>query len=360
MIKYIHGDNVNVFTTGLGKVRHPRRLYATTDGDVRDGPLDELKETGDAILNGLQDDDGMLVFICCLDSPDEVHDPANWEKANPSLPYRPDLRAEIEKEYKEWKRNPQTLSAFMTKRMNLPQSDADVAVTEYAYIKRTNRPLPEMDGWDCVAGVDFVKVGDFASADLHFRQGDKRYDINHSWLCTSSKDLPRIKAPWRDWVRDKHLTLVDGVEIHPDMICEYLYTMGRRYNILKLAVDNFRYALLAKSLETIGFDAHERKNVKLVRPQDIMKVVPVIDSCFNNDYFTWGNNPPLRWGVNNTKLVRSSKSIGSDTGNYYYAKIEGRSRKTDPFMAVVAAMTIEDELSGSNLFDIPDIGMLTW
>jgi phage terminase large subunit-like protein len=30
------------FYYGLGKKPHPRRLYATTNGDVRDGPLDDL------------------------------------------------------------------------------------------------------------------------------------------------------------------------------------------------------------------------------------------------------------------------------------------------------------------------------
>ena len=31
-------------------------------------------------------------------------------------------------------------------------------------------------------------------------------------------------------------------------------------------------------------------------------------------------------------------------GNYVYGKIEAKSRKTDPFMALVAAMTIEDQI----------------
>ena len=75
-----------------------------------------------------------------------------------------------------------------------------------------------------------------------------------------------------------------------------------------------------------------------------MKVDPVIQECFNRERFTWGDAPQLRWAVNNTKRLRSSRSIGSETGNFYYAKIEGKSRKTDPFMALVASMCIEDLL----------------
>jgi phage terminase large subunit-like protein len=123
-------------------------------------------------------------------------------------------------------------------------------------------------------------------------------------------------------------------------------------------LDNYRYALLAKSLKRIGFDAADYKNIKLVRPSDIMKVVPVIDSCFVSHYFVWGDNPPLRWAVNNTKLIKSGYKTGNDTGNYVYGKIEAKSRKTDPFMALVASMAIEDELdTGESVYD--DLPVIT-
>jgi phage terminase large subunit-like protein len=164
--------------------------------------------------------------------------------------------------------------------------------------------------------------------------------------------LERIKAPWREWAETGRLTLVNDVEIHPDLLCEWIAEAAGKFQIKKIALDNFRYALFAASLRSIGFDATDYKNVKLVRPSDIMKVKPVIDSCFVNQRFAWGDNPTLRWAANNTKLVRAGRSTGSDTGNFYYAKIEAKSRKTDPFMALVASMTIEDELgTGESTFD---------
>lgn len=356
--QYENYANINVFTTGLGKKKHPRRTYYTTNGDVRGGPLDDLLERSQAILRRELPDNGLLPFICRLDDREEVHNPENWPKANPSLPYLPNLMEEIRKEYAEWKDNPEQLPAFMTKRMNLPEGNREVAVTEWANIEASNRELPDLSGWSCTLGMDFVKVGDFASTNLHFRRGELRYDLNHSWICTHSADLPRIKAPWKQWAADGHLTVVDEVEIHPDMICEWIRRMGQRYWITGAALDNYRYALLARPLEQIGFDAKNRKNLKLVQPGDIMKIVPVIDSCFNNQFFVWGDNPPLRWAVNNTMKVRSGRNLGSDTGNYYYAKIEGRSRKTDPFMALVASMVIEDRLDGGYTGVLPDLGVI--
>ena len=93
----------------------------------------------------------------------------------------------------------------------------------------------------------------------------------------------------------------------------------------------------------------------MVRPSDIMSVDPVIQDCFNRNLFSWGNVPHLRWAVNNTKRVRSSRAIGAETGNFYYAKIEAKSRKTDPFMALAASMVIEPLLGsgGGTLAEPP-------
>jgi phage terminase large subunit-like protein len=138
------------------------------------------------------------------------------------------------------------------------------------------------------------------------------------------------------------------VEIHPEIITDYLQAMKSYYSIRAVAIDDFRFALLARALNDIGFDPKEKKNLKLVRPSDVMRAAPVIDSCFANQWFTWGDAPELRWATNNTKLIRYGRKLGSgndqDLGNYIYGKIEAKSRKTDPFMALVAAMTIEDRI----------------
>ena len=84
--------------------------------------------------------------------------------------------------------------------------------------------------------------------------------------------------------------------------------------------------------------------MKLVRPSDIMQADTVIQQCFDNGLLHWGDNPVLRWATNNTKRIPSSRKQGSDTGNYYYAKIEPKARKTDPFMAFVASITIENKI----------------
>ena len=86
---------------------------------------------------------------------------------------------------------------------------------------------------------------------------------------------------------------------------------------------------MSGSLKKIGFDANDKSRVKLVRPSDIMTVDPIIQECFNRDRFVWGDNPPLRWAVDNTQRVRSGvkNKTGVDTGNYVYSKIRAKEPK---------------------------------
>lgn len=355
---YENYANIKVFITGQGKVAQPRVGIFTSNGEVSDGPLDDYLARGRRILFEGEEDRGFLPFICCLASKDQVHDEANWYMANPSLAYLPNLLQETRDEYRDWLEHPEQNGDFLTKRMGLRAGFQEISVTDYEKVKATNRPVPDLRGWSCTVGLDYAELSDWASVILHFRRGAQRFDVHHSWICAQSKTLPRVKAPWQDWARRELVTVVDDVSISPDLLAAYIQEAGLLYNIRMLALDHYRWTLVSESLRRIGFDAADKSRVKLVRPSDIMQVEPVIQECFDRGLFSWGDDPCLRWAVNNTKRVRSSKKLGVDTGNYIYAKIEGKSRKTDPFMALAAAMTAEPALGTGEPAALPTIGAI--
>lgn len=356
--QYENYDNITVFATGLGKTDNPRTGYFTSNGTVSDGPLDDLLARGRRILFEGEDDRGFFPFICCLKEKSQVHDPANWFMANPSLQYSRSLYETTRSQYEDWVANPEQNPDFLTKRMGLRAQAKEVAVTDYDKVLATNKPLPDLTGWNCTVGIDYAELSDWAAVNLHFRRGPERFDINHAWVCLQSKTLPRVKAPWKSWAQVGHITTVDDVGIHPDLLCEYIREAGLKYNLKMLAMDHHRWTLVSESLKKIGFDANDKSRVKLVRPSDIMQVEPVIQECFDREQFYWGDCPPLRWSVNNTKRVRSSRQMGVDTGNFIYAKIEAKSRKTDPFMALVASMVIEPVLGSGVPAQLPPIGAI--
>lgn len=334
---YENYELIEVAVGGLGKKAHPRRTIITTQGGIRDGPLDKLLEDIKEILKGDIQDNGTLPFICWLDDPKEVDDKEMWNKANPSLRYFPTLLYEMELEYIEYKRDPANHTGFMEKRMNRPPGQREFNVTGWENLEEATKELPDLRGRSCVAGIDYAKTDDFVVAGLLFKIGDKRYWIHHTWVCEKSRDLPRIKFPLKEAEEEGVLTFVDDVEIGPDLITEWLLQMSRLYIIEEVAIDFYRYTLFSSALKKIGF-GEKKKNIKLVRPSDIMKVAPVIGSMFAKKLITWGTSKIMRWYTWNVKAKSDPK------GNVLYEKIEEKSRKTDGFMAFAAAVTIEDKI----------------
>ena len=337
---------IDVAVTGLGKKPLPRRTIITTDGDNRDGPLDDLKEKCFAILNGEQPDNGTLPFMCRLDSDEEINNKDNWEKANPSLPYLPDLRQELELEYFDYRLNPAANISFASKRMNRPPKTRINEVAKWELIEATSIPIDEIAirGRPCVAGIDYMKTTDFLGAGLLWRVNGIDYWFSHTWICSESADLGRIKAPLREWESRGLVTFVDAAEIPPELPCVWLENEARKRGcqILMVAIDDYRYQLLSDALMRINFSADKGyENVFRVRPRDEMLRIPTITSGFVNKRFAWGDSPVMRWCCNN------SMTVTSKSGNLTYGKIEPKSRKTDTFKAFVAAECASDVLTVS-------------
>lgn len=337
--QYENWNNLNVFKTGLGKRQNPRILYLTTDGDVRDGPLDALKEKGRAILNGDAEDNGFLPMIFCLDSSDEVNNESMWVKANPSLPYLPDLMDEVRREYADYKLDPTKSFDFMTKRMNLPQGRKDIEVASWDDLMLASRDQGDLDGRSCVIGIDFAKTSDMVGGCVLFRDGDEWEAVIHGWFCTASLDASRIKAPLDDWAKAGLLTIVNDVEIDPVLIARWCHEQEGMYDVKTVAIDYYRHTLMKRALDEQGFAAGGKDaRCVMTRPSDVMRVQPSITSAFRRQNIAWGDNPLARWAANNAKLEPRPNN------NYVYGKIEPRSRKTDPFMAFVAAFCVADRL----------------
>lgn len=331
---------INVFKTGFGKKPMPRTTITTTNGYVRDGPLDDLLSDGLQVLNGEIPDNGTLYFICRLDNDEEVQNKDNWHKANPSLRYFPNLQIEMNSEFEDWKRDHLGNSDFMVKRMNRIQGTTEAPVTEWKNILATNQPIPDLKGKTCVFGIDYTKTTDFLAVGLLFDIDNKIYWITHSWVCEKSADLSRIKFPVQATAEKGLLTIVKGVEIPPEYPVEWLKEKQKIYNIVGGGLDNYRFTLLKKPLQSIGFDCEKsgKNNLLLVRPSDLMQVAPLISSDFANQRIVYGDNKLMRWYTNNTKVDVDKK------GNMTYGKIEPKSRKTDGFMAFAAAYTQKDKI----------------
>lgn len=360
---YQNYAKLNVMITGLGKIDDPRTLYFTTNGEERGAVLDDMLDTAVDVLDGLADDRRFLYLIYKLDNLEEIHDKTMWVKANPMLPYRQTLLDEIEDEYETWKRNPTNMPAFPQKRMNLPVSSAEQEVAPWNVILKTEQEYDysNLDGMDCVLGIDASKTTDWTAVNFLFYDSDidKYICINHAFICGKNRDLPGIKAPYRDWCSEGLGTIVDEKEVAPDMVVGWVMALAEEhnYNIVSVVLDNFKKGLFSEEFDRYGY-SKDIGNLFVIRPSDIAEIIPIIERAFINERLIWKGNNMLRWATNNTKIIpwKRTKTTGdNDMGNQLYAKINPRFRKTDPFMAFVHSMIRRMDIE-EDYVDPNDIG----
>lgn len=339
--EYVDTQNINTLQSGLGKTKDGRIITITTDGHIRGGVLDAEKDQNRLILEKYNPDNQTLVFWCKIEKEEEWNDINKMVKANPSINYMPSLKRTIMKEISDMPFKPEYYMEYMAKRCNFPIGNRDIEVASWEDIKATNQEIPDLTGLECVGGVDYSSSDDFTSCGLLFKIQDKYYWIQQTFVCTRSKDLRGIKerTPIDQWATDGDVIYVDDVEIPASYVADWFEAIQKKYKcrIKKIAIDKYRYAYMNKALSEIGFEAYQKKNVFPVRPSNIQEVSVLINSMFINHKIVFGDCPIMRWYTNNAKKV--SKGI-----NYEYGKQEEHYRKTDGFMAFVAAATIKDEI----------------
>ncbi len=347
--RYEDSETVDVFSSGLGKVKWPREFFIGTDGFVREGFLDKLKERSMSILNGGTPDDRLFPFICKLDDPLEVDDPDMWEKANPmfSKPmsdYAKGLFRKVKNQYNEMSFSPTKRQEFMTKRMNLPEVDLEKVVAPWEEILATNRPFPHLERKQCIGGLDYASIKDFAAVGLLFREGEDYIWKSHSFVRKGFLDAVKLKAPIHEWEEQGLLTIVDEPSIDPLHIVLWFDEMRETYGLEKVIADNYRMDLLRPLFEEYGIDVEIIKNPRAIQSL----LAPRVETMFANHHIIFDDNPLMRWYTNNVAV-----KIKPD-GNKEYLKKDEVRRKTDGFQALVHALYRADELLEVDLNDSLD------
>lgn len=337
--EYENYDSIKVFTSAGGKVDDYREFHISTDGNVRGGPLDDLKKEALMLLNGelTIEHTTLFPFMCRLDDPKEVDDEKMWTKANPSLPYDGTLLRRMKAEYTRMQINSAIRIEFMTKRMNRPVEDVRKVVATYDDVLATNRPLPEnLKGITAIAGIDFADVRDFCSVGLLFKHDGKRYWIQHTFVHHLALELQDINEEIIELGKEKGLITVihDEKSINPDRVVNWLLDKLKTFNIKKVTMDDYRAAILGPKLEQAGFDVERVRRGRITHG----KLDPLIQDMFINQTIVFGDDPVMRWYVGNVYKDEQGN------GNMEYKKIDKEKRKTDGFFALTHALNFDDEL----------------
>lgn len=352
---YLTDKNIKVYQGGLGKVKHGRIFIITSNGDVRDGPLDELLEICQQILKSGKNELRYFPFLCKMDNLKEVDNPDIFEKANPSLPFLPELQDAIMIDWVEQKSRPSKRSEFLSKRMNLPAERDDLVVTSWKNILKASykdienkipRDYIPKKNQSAIIGIDFASLRDFASVGILTKNGDELCWRQKTVICSSNKFYKDIKFPFDNAGQKgfEDFIIVDTPSIDERIIVNWALEYFNNYDIKKIILDNYRYQLIKKTFESAGISVETKDNksglIRMVRyPASIASIVaPKLEVLFENNNLNIGDSAIMRWSINNTCL-KTRKD-----GNMYFEKVEPKLRKNDPFMAMICALSGEELL----------------
>lgn len=347
---YENYDQINVFESALGKVKHSREFIITTNGYVRDGPLDELLDLTRKILETGENSLGYFPAIYRIDAEEEVDDREAWHKANPSMAYMPILANQILHDYLEMKELPSKRAEFVAKRMNRSARNEEETVATWENIlrccyedieKKTPRRTPDTKGRLAIVALDYADVRDFASAGVLTEKDGEYIWRQHTWICDQSPFLESIKFPIRKNMglpEFEDYEIVHGPVIPPEMIVKWCVDRMKEYVVVKITMDTYRYSLLKQIFQSYGIQEETKQNpygqIRLIRKiASVCGIIaPDVEKLFAEGKINYGPSAIMRWYTNNTE-VKTDKF-----GNKQYGKIEPKLRKNDGFMAFLAAM----------------------
>lgn len=358
---YENYEQINVFESALGKVKHPREFIITTNGYVRDGPLDEILTMVTEILNTGNNELGYFPFICKVDSQKDIDNMEAWHKANPSMEFMPILENQILHDYLEMQKLPSKKPEVLTKRFNLPSRNEESTVTSWENIlkccyddeeKKTPRTTADTKGKNAIIAIDYADVRDFASAGVLTEADGVYIWRQHTWVCEESPFLDSIKFPLKNYGQPEFedFEIIHGPVIPADAIVEWCLKRMEEYEVIKITMDTYRYTLFKMAFIKEGLTIEDRQNtngiVRLIRKVGSACGItaPEIESLFSEGRINFGASAIMRWYTNNTSVTTDKY------GNKTYGKVEPKLRKNDGFMAFVAAMFSKEELKENVIY----------
>ncbi len=278
---------LNVYSSGLGKIIHSRTVTITTNGTVREGPLDEKISLSKPVLNGEVNLLGLLPIIYKINNKKLVDEPMKkyletgnkediniiyWIQANPSLRYRSTLLNEIIRDYTKMQKQKSYRVEFYAKRMNLPEQDEEQAVTDWNNILRASysdtdeeisRTTGDIKGRKAIIGIDYASLNDFASAGFLFKIDGEYIWRQKTWICSKSKFFGDIKFPFNNAGQAgfEDFVVVNTETIDAEEIVIWLVTEMSKYNIQKWVMDMYRFLLLKSIFEKYGISMETKDNM---------------------------------------------------------------------------------------------------
>lgn len=326
---------------GIKKMKQALISIITTAGFELNSPCYKQYEYCKGILSGVYTNDTQFIFITEMDKEDDIWEPRNWIKANPTLEYDEDaLENMIPVGSQVQNVGGDDLRDFLTKQLNIWVQFTD---DQYIQLDDWRRgactlTLEDFRGYECTVGLDLSSGGDLTSFALEFifeKKKVKKYFIHSHSFIPKNRVMEHIKtdsAPYDMWIREKLLTVTetnDGIKTDYKYILKELKRLQEEYDfkITQIGYDPHNADTFLTDLEDICNDCVEiyQSHKYLNDPTEDFRLEVKAGNVMYNQ-----KNELLTWSMINAKTV---------SNGYGEIKIDKdkRQKRIDPVDAIIDA-----------------------
>lgn len=295
----------DVLNAGMGARRQPLMVMITTAGFDRTSICWEQRQYAKGVEQGRIDDPTFYTFIRAAGEQDDWLDPQVWAKANPNLGIT------VKREYLETEANralqsPAYQNTF--RRLHLDQwTQQESRWLDMRAWDACGRPLPNLDGRVCYAGLDLASTTDIAALALLFPPQDEDepfWWLPFFWIPAENlvERSRRDRVPYEAWLKQGLVTATPGTAIDYEAILEWVKALASRYRIAEVAFDRWGATCISTQLTELGFTMVEfgQGYASMSAPtKDLLCLVLA-------GRIGHGGNPVLRWMADNVTVEQDA------------------------------------------------------
>ena len=302
----------DVMTFGAGDARlQPIWWIITTAGDDPDRVSIgwEVHEKAVKLLAGEWVDPTWYPVIYGYDG-DDIYNPENWAKANPSLGATITVRAvqeaaETAQKSKanerlfRWLRLNQWVTTKLTTWLPIDLFDETVG----------NWSRQDLIGLECYLGMDLSSTTDLTALCLVFPPQGKQMDWRVVWDCfipenSMQERVEMDHVPYDAWAAAAWITTTPGDVVDYTKIEERILELKKLYKVVEVDADRSMAAMLLQRLEQAGMTAVDipQQYAVLTDPMNQVEIL------LKNHKLTHEANPVARWNFGNTSIHKNGNA----------------------------------------------------
>lgn len=301
---HVHKNNevLEMVEKSQGARRQPLSFVITTAGSDLYGIGYQRHEYAKDVVNGILQDETLLVCIHGADVDDDPFDEATWIKANPNYNISIGQRA-YEKEASKARANAMSLNSFKRYYLNIWTSSLEGWIDEAKW-KSSCWDIDEkiLLNAECYGAIDLASRSDITAFTLIFYVEGAYISKNWFFLpkqkSLNSADKNNIR--YQDWVKQGYIIETDGDLTDYKVVRSIINDCGKKYKVLEIAYDDWNAHHLVPDLVTDGFNLIEfRQGFKSMSgpTKDLHAYATSSDRLFNHL-----GNPVLSWMAGNAEV----------------------------------------------------------